>query len=263
MAWLATGEGLDPASLLARVAVDIPDHSNVQSGSEAWGSWIVAEAASRREPSWHRRKRWLLAGRPTKSPWGCGLQRVDFGAVVEALERFGPAATTMYAGPLVVIDLSSGFWYSSLNGILSPGVLACDPRIQSLSAPLRRPPAEGRPIGDLSPAFSYRGLVRELQSFVGEVGDRFALDDPTKPALELGGTDCSNEVFETRHGALLAWPKNLEQILTQPRLLGRARDEVVPELAWRADRLGRDLLAPFLERVVLDQVGFGYSGSCR
>ncbi|MCP4961000.1 MAG: hypothetical protein GY925_17265 [Actinomycetia bacterium] len=257
MVWAATADAMSPAELLCRVASQIPASHDVTLRHEPWGCWLVAASRSSTPAQWLTSGRWLVIGSPTTSVYGLPEPSLPLAEVVERIGRFGPRAVTLFSGPVAAISLDSGEWHCALNGLLAPGRLPDDRRISTLSAPVRDLPPEARPVDDHSPAFSYQRLVGEIAEHLPELGPRFELHDPTAHDVVLGDRLWSSDVFEVAGDALVSWPSNLSDVLADPVLFDRARSRSVPELVWRAERAGRTLYAPFLERVVLDQVGFG------
>lgn len=258
MAWAATGIRMTPAELLAAVIADIPDGYEVTTRSQDWGSWLVAERNTDERATWLRRGRWLAIGEPSASPWANPYEPAPLSAVIDRAERFGGGAATLFSGPLTLIDLLTGTWHCALNGLLAEGPHLGDLRVSTLSARRRNPAAAADPIADPVPGFSYARLVAEVDSHLPALEQRIGLGDPTAPGhTDLGGRDWALDIYPWGPHALISRPANLARVLADPALLDEARHRVVPELAWRAERCGKTLVASYLERVVLDQIGFG------
>jgi len=121
--FVATGTGLGNAELFARVARHLPDTAEVTTRTASWGSWLVASVAVDRgwAGSWHAHGDWLVAGWPSRDPWG-HHEPLEHADVANDLHRFGPAAMQMVSGPAVAVNLADGSWASALNGSMSPGV---------------------------------------------------------------------------------------------------------------------------------------------
>ncbi len=256
--FVATGTGLGNAELFARVARHLPDTAEVTTRTASWGSWLVASVAVDRgwAGSWHAHGDWLVAGWPSRDPWG-HHEPLEHADVADDLRRFGPCAMQMVSGPTVALNLTDGSWTSTLNGSMSPGVEPDDHRIRTTAAPRRDAPWGADPVPDTSPAFHYPGLVAEVDQRGPARGARHPLPDATAPdATDVVGHDWAKDVFETDRGLVLR-PANLAAALADERVLDRVRHEVVPELVWRAARRGQALAVPFLERPALDQIGFG------
>ena len=258
MAWAATGVGMAPGELLASVVADIPDGYEVTARSQDWGSWLVAEMPNSDRTTWARRGRWLAIGEPNATPWPDPYDLAPLSAVIDRAERFGGYAATLFSGPLALIDLIDGSWHCALNGLLAEGPHLGDFRVSTLSARRRNPAAVADPIADPVPGFSYARLVAEVDSHLPALERRVGLGDPTAPGhTDLGGRDWALDIYPWGPRALISRPSNLAEVLADPALLDEARRRVVPELVWRAERRGKTLVAPYLERVVLDQIGFG------
>ena len=256
--FVATGNGLGHAELFARVTRHLPDTAEVTTRTVEWGSWLVAVVPTGHgwAGTWHQRGRWLVAGWPSRDPWG-HHEPMDHLDVTMDLERFGSAAMQMVAGPAVAVDLETNTWAPALNGLLAPGVELDDHRIRTTAAPRRELPVHAAPIPDSSPAFTFGGLVNEVDVRGPARGPRHPLPDATVDGLtSVLGRDWAHDVYETDRGLVLR-PRNLSDALADPARLPAIRREVVPELVWRAARRGRPLAVPFLERPALDQIGFG------
>ena len=65
-----------------------------------WGAVVVAGASM----AWVGD--WLVAGTPTRDPWGVpGDAAVEAVAVATAFDRYGPAAVQLAGGPFLAVDL--------------------------------------------------------------------------------------------------------------------------------------------------------------
>lgn len=254
--FVATGKGLGTAELLARVARSLPDSAAVTTRATSSGSWLAATVDGRHPGSWRQRGRWLVAGWPSRDPWG-HLTPCDFDEIFDELDRFGGRAAHALSGPCAIVDIETLEWCPSLSGTMAGGELPDDFRVTTTAAPSRQLELESAPIDDTSPAFTYAGLVKEVDSRGPAAGERHPLRDATDPTTPMvDGRDWAEDVFAT-DGGLVLRPRGLARALEHPATFEHVRSVVVPELVWRGARRGLPLSVPFLERAALDQVGFG------
>jgi len=261
--WVATGHGITPTQLLSRVVHEVPDTYQLTVRSTKWGAWAVGSPPG--SQLWQVRGRWLVAGWPDRHPWGHG-EPIGFDKVIDDLDRYGPIAATMIAGPSVALDTSVGLWAAPLNGLMAPGPIPDDHRILTTAAPYRNPNTTSQPIPDSSPAFTSAGLAREVEKRRQTLGPRFPLLDPTAPArATVDGGDWSQDVFESTDGPskLISAPQNLASMYASAERFEHCVRVVGPDLTWRAARMGRALASPHFERPAIDQVGFGLRGALR
>ena len=254
---LVLGHGLAPAALLARVAHLVPPTrgpgtDDVRVRGHEWGSHLIAG------DRWYERGGLLVYGSPSRDPWGAPGNADTRSNVLEEVARWGLVAITMAAGPVVAVDLRTGEWQAALNCMAALGRHEDDHQLESTTAGTRHIPGPCRIIADTSPGFRYARLAEEIDQHLPDTRPGPQLRDPTDVrSTRIGSVDWS--VTTSRHGdrALVLRPSNLVDVLSDPELFELARSQVVPCLTWRAWRLGFDLHAPFLERPVLDQLGYG------
>ena len=254
---LATGLGLAPAELASRVAHETVADVSVRVRSRPWGSYLVTG------DDWHEHGNWLVHGHPTDGPWGVPDAGRPLESVVGELAKWGRHAISMCAGPVVALDLTTGESHASLNRILAMGPRVDDQTVRTTTTQIRPASPASHPIPDTAPGFRMSRLIEEIESHLPELGAGVELRDATDHSdmTMVGSHDWASATtaptkIEHRR-SLILHPANLAEVLSSPALLRRVQQSVVPVLAWRAERVGRVLHAPFLERTVLDQIGFG------
>lgn len=247
---LALGHGLTADELTARVSHLVPVGPSARARNTEWGAWFVSG-------NHLERAGWVVAGHPTQSCWGVpGGTPIELDAVVRDLVRFGPLAATTFAGPLVAVDVGSSRWTSSLSGLAALGRPMDDHQLEMTTAEVRRATDHVAVVPDCSPGFRAERLVEEIAHHLGATTPGPILRDPTDQVTTMvAGLDWAESV-RAIGSDLVLHPPNLRDVLGDAELIGIVRTCVAPRLAWRAERIGRVLYAPFLERPVLDQLGF-------
>ena len=255
---LAIGFGVSSAALVVRLATEMIPGADVHVRDRSWGAYLVSGT------NWLERGSWLVMGTPTTNPWGIPGDPpspvLGLGTVVDELEEWGAAAITMTAGPVVCVDLDTGFSHSALNGIIQLGRQPDDHQIWTTTVDRRDRIPTAIPIADTAPGFAFDRLVGEIESRLPPTKPGPLLVDPTdNHRLMAAGTNWAAATLLTDGGDLIVHPEDLADVFRSPQLLLDAHRSLVPMLARRAERLGFSLYAPFLERPVLDQIGLGWS----
>jgi len=252
---LATGLGLSSAELVSRVAHEIIADAPVRVRTRPWGSYLVTGS------DWHEHGTWLVHGHPTRGPWGVPDEGLPLESIIAELERWGHHAMSMCAGPVVALDLRSGETHSGLSRLLALGPRVDDHTVRTTTTTIRPASPASQPVPDTAPGFRLSRLVSEIERQLPSRGATLGLGDSTDDAaiVTVGKHNWATSAIWTMSDcsrAVILHPQNLEQVLGSPELFRRVQQSIAPVLAWRAERIGRVLYAPFLERPVLDQIGF-------
>ncbi len=272
MTVVALAHCVRPEQLLSHIARHAAPGATVISRATDWGAFAVVDS-----PSWTV-GRWLVAGMPQAHPWGVPIADLPGNIVASELERFGPGAIQMTAGPLVAIDMSLGAVLRAVNGIMPLTVSVTGPFVASTSAHVVASLSGGAG-RSVSPGFiafpdgtemaACGMVVRELLARVSwagieaEVARQLASLGPLRPAnLPLGPRlkHRHDEFRSVRIGKVGNRPIFIPRFSTRAepadalsRYL-RLREWYLPSLWWRARLVGSWLCAPAFERPSLDLV---------
>jgi hypothetical protein len=269
MTLVALAADTTPHALLAACAPTLTGRAEPR--SEQLGAWsVVTDGPPARAGSW------TAVGRPVADPWGLPGEPERDGAALQTLatdlERWGPAAIQLAAGPVVAFR-DDGMIVRALNGLI-PVFAAVTGCVVSTDEALVRRLTSGEvhriPPGHLvDPAVGVRNIVdalvpdplvhrpsrtagSALERRVRALGASGRLHELPEELVSLvDGTTVIARLHTLGEGSDVLWAPD-QGVLDDLERLAVVRDQVGPNVWRRFDSVGHRVVAPWLERPALD-----------